>query len=206
MLQGIVDRGIAHRVEIHYNTNGTQWPVDAEHVWKHFKTVEIAFSIDDLCERFEYQRTGAVWSQVQDNIVRFKQLRSEHSNITLQVCSTVNVFNVLYLPELAAWNYAQGFDYVYWNMMHEAYYFSIATLPEQVKRDIITKLRTSGSASDAALEFEKIMAFMTAGASLDGQLLRMKIADLDRKRGQDLRTAEPEFAQLIAYGGPDAAP
>jgi hypothetical protein len=26
MLQGIVDRGIAHQVEIHYNTNGTHYP------------------------------------------------------------------------------------------------------------------------------------------------------------------------------------
>jgi MoaA/NifB/PqqE/SkfB family radical SAM enzyme len=26
MLQGIIDRGIAHQVEIHYNTNGTQYP------------------------------------------------------------------------------------------------------------------------------------------------------------------------------------
>ena len=29
MLQGIVDRGIAHQVEIHYNTNGTQYPEHA---------------------------------------------------------------------------------------------------------------------------------------------------------------------------------
>jgi hypothetical protein len=115
----------------------------------------------------------------------------------------VNVFNVLYLSELAEWNYAQGFDYVYWNMMHEAYYFSIATLPEQAKRDITVKLRTSGSDSDAAPEFERIVTFMTAGVSLDGELLRMKIADLDRKRGQDLRLVQPEFAELIAYQGPN---
>ena len=112
------------------------------------------------------------------------------------------MFNVWYLPELAAWNSSQGFDYVYWNMMHEAYYFSIATLPEAAKRAITVKLRTSGSASDAALEFEKITAFMNGGVSLDGKLLRMKIADLDRKRGQDLRLVEPEFAELIAYQGP----
>jgi hypothetical protein len=68
------------------------------------------------------------------------------------------------------------------------------------------KLRTSGSASDAAPEFDRITAFMNAGVSLDGQLLRMKIADLDRKRGQDLRTVEPEFAELIGYRGPNAAP
>jgi hypothetical protein len=96
---------------------------------------------------------------------------------------------------------------VYWNMMHEAYYFSVSTLPERAKQAITVKLRTSGSASDAAqAEFDRIVAFMTAGASLDGELLRMKIADLDRKRDQDLRTVEPEFAELIAYGGPDAAP
>jgi MoaA/NifB/PqqE/SkfB family radical SAM enzyme len=202
LLQGLVDRELAGGIEIHYNTNGTQYPESAADIWRHFKHVEIAFSIDDVGPRFEYQRTGAVWTQVQANIARFKQLRTELPNISLQVCSTVNVFNVCYLEELAEWNLAQGFDYVYWNMMHEAYYFSIATLPEQAKQAITVKLRTSGSASDAALEFKKIIDFMNAGVSLDGQLLRMKIADLDRKREQDLRTVEPEFAELINYPGP----
>ena len=164
--------------------------------------MEIAFSIDDVGARFEYQRTGAQWTEVEANIAKFKTLRSQHANISLQVCSTVNVFNVFYLPELAEWNYSQGFDYVYWNMMHEAYYFSIATLPESAKRDITVKLRNSGSASDAAPEFERIIDFMNNGVSLDGKLLRMKIADLDRKRGQDLRAVEPEFAAMINYPGP----
>ena len=202
LLQGLVDRGLAGGIEIHYNTNGTQWPESAAEIWQHFRHVEIAFSIDDVGPRFEYQRSGAEWALVEANLARFKQLRQHYTNISLQVCSTVNVFNVWYLPELAAWNSSQGFDYVYWNMMHEAYYFSIATLPEAAKRAITVKLRTSGSASDAALEFEKITAFMNGGVSLDGKLLRMKIADLDRKRGQDLRLVEPEFAELIAYQGP----
>ena len=206
LLQGLIDCNLANRIEIHYNTNGTQYPEGAVDIWQHFKHVEIAFSIDDVGSRFEYQRTGAEWAEVEANIARFKVLRDQHPNITLQVCSTVNVFNVYYLSELAEWNYSQGFDYVYWNMMHEAYYFSISTLPEQAKRDITVKLRTSGSASDAAPEFDRIAAFMNAGVSLDGQLLRMKIADLDRKRGQDLRLAEPEFAELIGYLGPNAAP
>jgi len=202
LLQGLIDRDLAGGIEIHYNTNGTQYPEGAVDIWQHFRHVEIAFSIDDVGARFEYQRTGANWSEVEANIARFKLLRGQHANITLQVCSTVNVFNVLYLPELAEWNSAQGFDYVYWNMMHEAYYFSIATLPEQAKQDIAAQLRTSGSDSDAAAEFERIIDFMTAGASLDGQLLRMKIADLDRKREQDLRLVEPEFAAIIDYAGP----
>jgi len=203
LLQGLIDRDLAGGIEIHYNTNGTQWPAGAIDIWQHFRQVEIAFSIDDVGARFEYQRTGAQWREVQANIARFKLLRSQCPNIRLQVCSTVNVFNVLYLPELAEWNYNQGFDYVYWNMMHEAYYFSISTLPEGAKSAITTQLRTSGSESDAAPEFERIIAFMQGGVSLDGQLLRMKIADLDRKRGQDLRQVEPEFAAIIDYQGPD---
>jgi organic radical activating enzyme len=198
LLQGLVDRGLAAKIEIHYNTNGTQYPEQGPAIWQHFKHVEIAFSIDDLGARFEYQRTNAVWSEVQANITRFKQLRDQHCNITLQVCSTVNVFNVYYLAELAEWNYAQGFDYVYWNMMHEAYYFSIATLPESAKAGITAKLR-GNSLAVVQPEFDRIIDFMNNGASLDGFILRMKVADLDRKRNQNLATVEPEFAALIEY-------
>ena len=203
MLQGLVDRGIAGNIEIHYNTNGTQYPEGAEKIWSHFKTVEIAFSIDDVGARFEYQRSNAVWSEVVTNIARFQQLRDRYPNIRLQVCSTVNVFNVYYLEELAHWNYAQGFDYIYWNMMHEAYYFSISTLPERAKAAITTQLRSCGSVSDAAQqEFNRIVDFMNAGVGLDGSNMRREIANLDRRRSQDLRAVEPEFAALIEYHGP----
>ena len=204
LLQGLIDRGIAGNIEIHYNTNGTQYPESAADIWQHFKTVEIAFSIDDVGARFEYQRSNAVWAEVEDNIARFKQLRDQYPNIRLQVCSTVNVFNVYYLEELARWNYSQGFDYIYWNMMHEAYYFSISTLPERAKAAITTQLRSCGSVSDAAQqEFNRIVDFMNAGVSLDGSNMRREIANLDRRRNQNLALVEPEFAKLIEYNGPN---
>jgi organic radical activating enzyme len=199
MLQGIVDRGIAHQVEIHYNTNGTQYPERAIEIWKHFKTVEIAFSIDDLGARFEYQRTNAVWSDVVFNINRFRNLRENYPNIRLQCCSTVNVFNVRYIDQLANWIAGQGFDFVYWNMMHDAWYFSIATLPESAKNDIILHLESASIPSQWRDEFDRICDFMRKGASTDGFMLRMKVRDLDRKRQQNLATIEPEFAALIDY-------
>ena len=202
MLQGIVDRGIAGRVEIHYNTNGTQWPENASAIWQHFKTVEIAFSIDDVGERFEYQRSNAVWKEVCDNIERFRTLRSQHANIQLQVCSTVNVFNVYYLEELANWINTQDFNFIYWNMMHEVYYFSIATLPELAKSSITDRLTNAHVNDSTRKEFDKIVDFMNNGAALDGNMLRMRIADLDRKRKQNLCDIESEFAKLIGYNGP----
>jgi MoaA/NifB/PqqE/SkfB family radical SAM enzyme len=202
MLQGLVDRGIAGNIEIHYNTNGTQYPEQAEQIWSHFKTVEIAFSIDDIGSRFEYQRTNAVWTEVVDNIERFRQIRARHSNIQLQVCSTVNVFNVYYLEDLANWIDTQHFDFVYWNMMHEAYYFSIATFPDTVKQTLIQRLGSAQVSDTHRKEFGNISLFMQNGASLDGSMLRMKIADLDRKRQQNLCKVQSEFASLIEYSGP----
>ncbi len=199
MLQGIVDRGIADQVEIHYNTNGTQWPEQAQDIWRHFKTVEIAFSIDDLGARFEYQRTNAVWAEVLDNLSKFRTLREQYPNIQLQCCSTVNVFNVRYIDELARWITVQGFDFVYWNMMHDAWYFSIATLPDTAKAAIAEHLRSADVPEQYRGEFDRIIDFMNRGASTDGFMLRMKVADLDRKREQNLRDIEPELADLIGY-------
>jgi MoaA/NifB/PqqE/SkfB family radical SAM enzyme len=199
LLQRLVDRGIAGQIEIHYNTNGTQWPEHAESIWRHFKTVEIAFSIDDIGDRFEYQRSNAVWSEVQNNLAQFRQLRDRMTNVQLQVCTTVNVFNVLYLEHVAAWIDQQDFDFVYWNMMHDAYYFSIATLPDTAKHAIAEKLSNANISPKHRAEFDRIIDFMMNGASLDGNVLRMRVADLDRKRKQDLSLVQPELAKLIQY-------
>jgi MoaA/NifB/PqqE/SkfB family radical SAM enzyme len=199
MLQGIIDRGIAHQVEIHYNTNGTHYPKQAVEIWKHFKTVEIAISIDDIGTRFEYQRTNAVWSEVEENVAQFHSLRKKHSNIQLQCCSTVNIFNVRYIDRLANWITSQHFDFVYWNIMHDAWYFSIATLPDEVKQDIDNYLSTAPVPERFKKDFQGIRDFMNNGASTDGFMLRMKIADLDRKRNQDFAQVSPEMAELIEY-------
>ena len=201
MLQGIIDRGIAHQVEIHYNTNGTQWPERGEAIWRHFKTVEIAFSIDDIGKRFEYQRTNANRSDVCANLDRFRDLRECHKNIVLQICTTVNVFNVRYLDQVAQWidKNKESFNFVYWNMMHDAWYFSIATLPATAKAGITEHLRSADVPSQYRDEFDRIIDFMNTGASTDGFMLRMKIADLDRKRNQNMHDVAPEFANLIDY-------
>ena len=201
MLQAIVDRGVAGQVEIHYNTNGTIFPEEAESIWKHFRLVEIAFSIDDVGERFEYQRSNAVWTEVCENLDRFRDLKETHNNIVLQICTTVNVFNVRYLDQVAQWIYhnRESFNFVYWNMMHDAWYFSIATLPDTVKQSIAEYLRSADIPDIYRAEINRVIEFMINGASTDGFMTKMKIHDLDRKRNQNLADVAPELAQLIGY-------
>jgi len=199
MLQGIVDRGIAHQVEIHYNTNGTQWPEHAEEIWQHFKTVEIAFSIDDLGERFEYQRSNAIWSEVLTNLQRFRDLRSRHRNIQLQVCSTVNIFNVWNLEKLSHWIDQQGFDFTYWNMLHEARHFSISALPQEAKMRAGQSLKSADVRDYHRQEFDRIKDFMMAGESMPVEEILGQIKRLDDRRNQNLAKFIPELAESLGY-------
>jgi hypothetical protein len=199
MLQGIVDRGIAHQVEIHYNTNGTWFPDRGPGIWKQFKTVEIAFSIDDIGTRFEYQRSNASWGTVKDNINRFRIMRESMPNLQLQCCTTVNVFNVRYLDEVALWIALQDFDFVYWNMMHDAWYFSISRLPITAKQLIADYLTTCDAPEQFRAEFGRIIDFMNRGESSDGAETQQQIRRLDQRRQQDLKKTAPELAAILEY-------
>jgi len=199
MLQGIVDRGIAHQVEIHYNTNGTHYPEHAEKIWQHFKTVEIAFSIDDLGERFEYQRTNAVWAEVYHNIERFRDLRQRHINIQLQVCSTVNIFNVWHLESLAEWIDMQHFDFIYWNMLHQARHFSIASLPAAAKQRAAARLDAANVRAFHRAQFDQIRDFMMAGDSVPRAEIVAAVRELDHRRDQNLRDVIWELADSLDY-------
>ena len=199
MLQGIVDRGIAGQVEIHYNTNGTLFPDRGPDIWRQFKTVEIAFSVDDIGPRFEYQRSNAAWGTVKENINRFRIMREHMPNLQLQCCTTVNVFNVRYLDEVALWIALQDFDFVYWNIMHDAWYFSISRLPVDAKAQIADYLANCNIPKQFQEEFSSIVDFMNRGESSDGSETLKQIRRLDQRRQQDLRKISSELAQILRY-------
>jgi len=129
-------------------------------------------------------------------------MRDRNTNIQLQVCSTVNVFNVMYLEGLANWIDTRSFDFVYWNMLHEARYHSVSTLPESAKKQARMRLNTAIVTDFHRTEFDKIVEFIDGGESLDGTELRASVQQVDRRRSQDLRIDHSELAQAIDYKGP----
>ena len=199
LLETLVEKGVAHQVEIHYNTNGTQYPEHAESIWQHFRHVEIAFSIDDVAARFEYQRTNAQWKEVCANIEKFQHMRARNNNITLQVCCTVNVFNIYYLCDVANWIHKQAFDFVYWNILHDAPWLSIAHMPVAAKAIIGNHLMTQSFPQEYQSEVNKIIEFMNQGHSYTDDKLIKNIQQLDIRRNESLKTAAPELAKILNY-------
>lgn len=80
-------------------TNGTVRPqTEFIDILNQCQRVDIFFSIDDIGERFEYQRNGADWGAVVGNIHWFKSVVG--SNVHLKFNPTYSMLNVYYLAEL----------------------------------------------------------------------------------------------------------
>jgi hypothetical protein len=126
-------------------------------------------------------------------------MRDRHPNIQLQVCITVNVFNVMYLEDVANWADQQGFDFIYWNMLHEARHHCINTLAESVKSTAASILQTAQVSHNNRKEIDQIIEFMMNGDSINPSILLNNIKITDARRNQRLDKHHPELAQAIGY-------
>ena len=139
LLKFCVEKGYAKNIGVHYNSNGTQLPNEAlEEIWPHFKTVDVQFSIDGIGEQFEYQRHPAKWDKALEVLQAFKNKQSK--KFTVGVCHTINIFNVMYIPEFLDWAEQFGIS-VYLNSLHYPDYYNIRCLPYDAKRLISRKLQ-----------------------------------------------------------------
>jgi len=87
-------------ITVHYQTNGSVAPSDEVlSYWKHFKTVVLNYSIDDIEDRFHYLRWPLDWAKVNSNI---KSMMG-NTDVNFQVNSTINPLNILNYGNLESW-------------------------------------------------------------------------------------------------------
>lgn len=197
LLRYAVEQGYSKNIEIHYNTNGTVFPEQAE-LWANFKYVEIAFSIDNVGARFEYERYGADWEEVQANIAKFTAMRNK--KISTQLCTTMNIQNVYYLPELCDWVSTQTFDHVYFNMLHDPWHMCISKMTSQAQELVIDRLTTHEFNPKYRAEILRIVQFIRNGEGSDGQEFLKKMQTTDAYRKQSFLDTHNEIARAMGYG------
>ena len=202
LLKFAVDNDYASGIELHYNTNGTVFP-DFADTWKKFKRVEIAFSVDDVGARFEYQRYGAKWDEVNTNIDKFVALRDEAPDVfDLQLCFTVNILNVLYLHDLLGWAETKNFNTLFWNMLHGPEELSIACIPEYAKAQVIGYVLKQKVEQRPGYEddYDNIVRMIEQGTSLEPKQLFRRLEQTDKYRKQHLSDDHSELAEILKYG------
>lgn len=156
LMRFCVETGHAQHISLLINTNATIYTDEIVTLFKHFKQVYLNFSIDDIETRFEYQRSGANWNEVLENLRKY----SEHGGysgteqIQIKICCSVTAMNIYYFPEY--------FDFmnrsfprlpVFWNMVFSPAELSMQIFPKAVKEIIASRLRTEVKAT---YEFEEL--------------------------------------------------
>lgn len=196
LLQFAVDQGHSKNISIHYNTNGTVFPEQYK-MWEKFEHVEVAFSIDNLGDRFEYERYGAKWNEVVSNLDKFFAMKSK--KFSAHLCLTVNIQNVFYLPEICNWIDTIPFDYIYFNMLHDPQSMCISNMTLDAQELVINKLNSSEVSSKYKGDLIKIVKFIQNGSGSDGVEFVQKMKLADQYRNQNFLNSHPEIAQAMGY-------
>ena len=200
LLAHAVTTGDSQHIDIHYNTNATQWPKDVL-MWKNFGRVDIAFSIDNVNDRFEYERYGAKWDRANEIIDSIHILKETSlPNITTQLCFTINIQNVYYIDELLAWADTKPFGSVYFNMMHSPDHMSIQKMTVAAQELVLNKLKTTFWTSPAYQEeINSVIKFIENGTGSDGTEFLFKMQRTDAHRKENFMTTHPEIARAMGY-------
>ena len=196
-----MEHGHGQHIDIHYNTNATQPATRLVPLITKLGRVDIAFSIDNVGTRFEYERYGADWdkaNEIIDGIHWAKDI--DTPNITTQLCFTVNIQNVYYLDELLAWADKKPFGSIYFNMLHSPDHMSIAYMTPAAKELVLNKLKTVFWASDFyQQEIDNIIKFIENGPGSDGREFLAKMQRTDAYRKQNFMYTHPEIARAMGY-------
>jgi sulfatase maturation enzyme AslB (radical SAM superfamily) len=150
-LEEIIRQGYADKILIRYNSNGLLISDDIIELWKHFKKVKFAVSIDDVGDRNNFIRYPTDWNILTESM---HKLDNTPDNIHVSIATAIQILNIKTLPELAKWKLTQNFkkinlDNVYEGMlpggglfnMHLLYiptFLSIKCLPEKDKQEVNT--------------------------------------------------------------------
>ena len=206
LLQRAVDKGYAKDIDIHYNTNTTQFPKDPS-IWKHFKRVQIAFSVDNTEERFEYERYGASWETANENIDKVHELRAQGYPIDTQLCTTWNVQNIYYLHEVLSWADTKKFNSIHFNLMHDPWEFSLSKLPIQARSAVMLYLQKQMIMHSKYRSDIDALKGVIVNANMNeepddpetGESLYNKLRQTDLYRNQNFSVSHPKMAQAIGY-------
>lgn len=198
LLQKLIDSGQSKNITLFYNTNCMVTPTPQQYqLWDQFKSIEFNFSIDDIQERFAYNRHPGVWTEALANI---ESIRSHDWSIPtkfLAIC-TVSNLNIFYLPELLDTVEQLGLPY-FLNNVYGPEYYDIGYLPMAVKQKVIEKLKTYKDLS----RIQFLINMLAAPENLQNwEQFKFWVRAKDEYRKENFAQTYPEFYNICKEADP----
>lgn len=209
VLEELVRLGNSENIYLNYSTNLTVSPsAEIISLWKRFKYVEVAFSLDGVGLVNEYVRYPSKWEQV-DSIAKKILCLSKELSVRCGLRSTVMIYNILDLPNIFSWwtqavnTYSRdSFTDSSWiNPTHVTHppYLSLRVLPKEYKKVVMNELLQANVSPRMQGILKHFIRYMNAQ---DDSHLLPKFIDfskrLDQIRAQDFRQVAPELAGIYS--------
>lgn len=211
LMQYLIDSGHAQNIDLLFNTNGTIFTDEIVGLITKFKRVRMYFSIDDIGERFEYQRKNANWNEVVNNIRKAYDLSKskEGENIHFKICNTVSIFNIYYYPEFFAFFNKEfpGLP-IFWNLIFDPWEFNIQILPESAKAIITERLQNLVTATYEMTEedtktIENLVQYLNYSVDRPIEGFFRLVNKHDVYRAESFETVFPELWSILQEYKPE---
>ncbi len=105
-LDEIIKRGYNKQITLRYNSNGIYVNQDIIDVWKQFKEVKYAFSIDGNFDRNGYIRFPTDWTDIEASL---DLLDNTPDNIHCSIACAVQVMNIKHIVDFAKWKLSKNY-------------------------------------------------------------------------------------------------
>jgi hypothetical protein len=209
ILKLLIEKGNTN-VRLIYNTNLNDLRFKKESVldlWKHFPTVCVSASLDDMGSRAEIIRSGTDWAKVEQNI---RDLKRECPHIDFMISPTLSLMNIWNFVAFHRYMIDQGFiqpkDFNL-NILQGPDAYRIDLLPQDIKlrfkqqfEEHIEYLRPIDTINRAVGGFEGAINFMMAtDNSHKLPDFWRTVNDLDWVRNEDLLSVVPELEEIVQY-------
>jgi sulfatase maturation enzyme AslB (radical SAM superfamily) len=217
-LEGLIDRGLAPGIELHYVTNLTVLPERLFTLWTHFRKVGFVISLDGIGTKGEYVRHPMRWSRLQKNLISLDERSASIRCDSLHVNVTVQAYNVLNVDETVEWvaDHLPNHGRPKLSLLYYPEHLGVCVLPPQLKTTATERLtrlsdRLAGGwpeqwrgrqADDLRRTIDGIVAHMIGSdkTNLLDEFRRWTLV-LDERRSEDVRTSLPELASIFDLDG-----
>jgi molybdenum cofactor biosynthesis enzyme MoaA len=185
LLDYFINNGTAKDIRLKYNTNLVKLPQWLLERWTHFKRVQLNCSIDATGALDHYIRHPSKWDTIVKNFEAIRQL----PNAGIEIHCTVQMYNILRLPELIDWATPYGHR-IYFNILNHPEELNIRVLPKHLKDQAAKQLQPY-------LHLDKVQGIIDYMYAEDwnnkySKFMKYTIA-LDASRGENLFDLIPEF-------------
>jgi len=198
MLKYAIEKDFAKNITLHYNTNGTIWDDEKFNILKHFKGINIDFSIDGVKDKLYYIRHPAEWDIVKSNFLNLIDISKSMPKFRISVCNTISILNVFYIDEMYA-EFLPHTKNIYLNLVFGPDYYCIKNLPDEIKIEVENKLKNL----EDRYWLNGIINFMNSETYNEPHWNKfLEITKVqDEYRGQSFAETFPEFNRLLVKNG-----